>query len=113
MSAHIAHPGSGSRPVSVSPAVGLHPSQMPSPPSEPCDPLRELISTFNELNGSTVEEVLGEPSPLEFMRFVARNTPFVARGAAAAWKAVEEWDRGYLLRAMEGEKVNVAVTPRG
>jgi peptidyl-lysine (3S)-dioxygenase / protease len=80
---------------------------------KPVDPLRELISTFNDLNGTTVEELEGEPSPLEFMRFVARNTPFVARGAAKGWTAVEEWDRRYLVEAMRGCKVNVAVTPRG
>ncbi|UKZ83645.1 hypothetical protein TrVFT333_011454 [Trichoderma virens FT-333] len=51
-----------------------------------------LIKTFNELNASTVEELFSEPSPLEFMRYVARNTPFTV---------------------LEGQSVNVAVTPFG
>ena len=76
------------------------------------DPVAELISTWNELNSSAVDEVGGEPSPLEFMRYVARNTPFVVRGAASGWEAVRKWNSDHLVRAMQGT-VNVAVTPMG
>jgi jumonji domain-containing protein 7 len=108
--------GAGASPVQEpAGAIGAIPAESLSlhPSSDPPDPLSELISTFYELNGAAVEEIPGEPSPLEFMRFVARNTPFVARGAAAGWSAVEMWDREFLLSAMRGERVNVAVTPRG
>ncbi|PFH58118.1 hypothetical protein XA68_14122 [Ophiocordyceps unilateralis] len=75
--------------------------------------LKELIATFNELNPSTVEELDSEPSPLEFMRFVSRNTPFVVRGGASSWKATSKWNSAYLKQALQGQAVNVAVTPRG
>ena len=50
---------------------------------------------------------------MEFMRFVARNTPFVVRGAAADWKATQTWTVGYLKTFLGDEPVNVAVTPSG
>ena len=75
--------------------------------------LEELISTFNELNSSAVEELDSEPSPLEFMRFVARNTPFVVRQGASSWKARREWNSSYLRSALQGQTINVAVTPYG
>lgn len=75
--------------------------------------LRELITGFNDLNSRHVEELYEEPSPLEFMRYVARNTPFVVRGCVREWEAFKLWDREFLVEAMKGMKVNVAVTPRG
>ncbi|EFY97607.1 Transcription factor jumonji/aspartyl beta-hydroxylase [Metarhizium robertsii ARSEF 23] len=75
--------------------------------------LRDVISTFNELNSSTIEELDSEPSPLEFMRFVSRNSPFVIRGAASSWKATRQWSSTYLRSALAGQTVNVAVTPHG
>lgn len=75
--------------------------------------LEDLLSTFNELNSAVIEELHEEPSPLEFMRFVSRNTPFVIRGGASTWKAVQEWNSAYLLSALRGQFVNVAVTPFG
>ncbi|EFX06012.1 phospholipase a2 [Grosmannia clavigera kw1407] len=104
------------------------------------DPLAELISSYFELNGSAIDELLdpdedvdgsiyadqqpylghgpgpgpgAEPSPLEFMRYVARNTPFVARGAASLWPAVTTWSASFLRDALASHSVNVAVTPRG
>jgi jumonji domain-containing protein 7 len=77
------------------------------------DPIAELITNYNELNGSIIEELDEEPSPLEFMRFVARNTPFVVRGAAADWKATKTWTVDYLKEFLGDEPVNVAVTPAG
>jgi jumonji domain-containing protein 7 len=77
------------------------------------DALENLINTFNELNAPTVEEVFSEPSPLEFMRYVARNTPFVIRGGASHWKATQKWNSAYLKSVLDGQSVNVAVTPFG
>ena len=75
--------------------------------------LHQLLSTFNDLNGAVIEELTDEPSPLDFMRFVSRNTPFVVRGAASTWKASQEWNSAYLISALRGQFVNVAVTPFG
>jgi jumonji domain-containing protein 7 len=82
------------------------------PPKIDQSPLEELISSFNELNGGEVEEIYEEPSPLEFMRYVSRNTPFVVRGAASTWKATQLWDSAYLKTVLQ-QNVNVAVTPHG
>ncbi|PNP76376.1 hypothetical protein FNYG_10259 [Fusarium nygamai] len=75
--------------------------------------IENLISTFNELNSNSIDELHDEPSPLEFMRYVARNTPFVIRGGASSWKACQNWNSAYLLSVMKGQNVNVAVTPYG
>ncbi|KAI0201247.1 phospholipase A2 [Astrocystis sublimbata] len=77
------------------------------------NPLVELLSTYNELNSSHIEELQEEPSPLEFMRYVSRNTPFVLRGGAADWTATRTWNAAYLRSTLAGNKVNVAVTPFG
>ncbi|KUI56804.1 JmjC domain-containing protein 7 [Cytospora mali] len=77
------------------------------------DPLAELITTHNELNSPIIEELDGEPSPLEFMRYVSRNTPFVVRNAAAAWPATKTWNAHYLETYLRHQTVNVAVTPKG
>lgn len=75
--------------------------------------LRDIITTYNELNSSIIEELDSEPSPLEFMRYVSRNTPFVIRGGASSWKATRQWNAAYLKSALAGQTVNVAVTPNG
>ncbi|KAK4171562.1 cupin-like domain-containing protein [Triangularia setosa] len=77
------------------------------------DPIAELIENYNELNSSIIEELTSEPSPLEFMRYVAKNTPFVVRGAAKDWKATKEWNVNFLKEFLKDEMVNVAVTPYG
>lgn len=77
------------------------------------DSLKNLMKTYNELNSHSVEELFSEPSPLEFMRYVARNTPFVIRGGASHWKATQRWNSTYLKSALDGQSVNVAVTPFG
>ncbi|KAK3359963.1 cupin-like domain-containing protein [Lasiosphaeria hispida] len=77
------------------------------------DPITELITIYNELNSHIIIELDEEPSPLEFMRFVAKNTPFVVRGAAADWKATRTWTSGFLKSHLADETVNVAVTPAG
>ena len=77
------------------------------------DHLAAMLTTYNELNPPDIEELDGEPDALGFMRFVAKNRPFVARGAARQWKAVREWSPAVLAARMVGRKVNVAVTPNG
>lgn len=76
-------------------------------------PIAELITTYHELNSSLIEELSEEPSPLEFMRYVARNTPFVVRGGARDWQATKTWDVQYLTHFLRDHQVNVAVTPLG
>ncbi|KAL2760558.1 hypothetical protein ACRALDRAFT_1066933 [Sodiomyces alcalophilus JCM 7366] len=39
------------------------------------DSISNLITTYNELNSHVIDELSEEPSPLEFLRYVARNTP--------------------------------------
>ncbi|KAI0977401.1 phospholipase A2 [Xylaria arbuscula] len=80
---------------------------------KPEDSIVELLTTYNELNSSRIEELDEEPSPLEFMRYVARNAPFVVRRGAQDWTATRTWDAAYLCSALTGHKVNVAVTPYG
>lgn len=77
------------------------------------DPCRRLILSYHELNLSSVEESDEAPSALQFMRHVAKNRPFVVRSGAKDWDAVKKWDAKYLRRVMGGEKVRVAVTPKG
>lgn len=77
------------------------------------DPLAELLTNYNELNASVVDELHQEPSPLEFMRYVSRNTPFVVRGGADTWTATRTWNLGRLKDLLRGQTVNVAVTPEG
>jgi jumonji domain-containing protein 7 len=77
------------------------------------DPIMEMLTSYQELNGSNIIELVEEPSALEFMRFVALNTPFVIRGAASEWKATNAWNCAYLREAMGNQTVTVAVTPHG
>lgn len=77
------------------------------------DALQELISTYQDLNPPDIDELKEEPSALEFMRYVARNRPFVLRKGATEWKACRKWNDQYLRKEMEGQTVNVAMTPSG
>ncbi|KAH7343017.1 phospholipase A2 [Rhexocercosporidium sp. MPI-PUGE-AT-0058] len=87
----------------------------PHNPSEQSaeDPTITLLETYNSLNPSTITTLTSLPSPLEFLRFVAQNRPFVIRGGAAGWKAVREWNVASLKEVLDGVSVNVAVTPIG
>jgi len=84
-----------------------------SSPTACRDPLVELLQTYEDLNSSIITELDSPPSALEFMRFVGQNRPFVVRGAAADWEAFKKWNVSFLKEALNGEKVNVAVTPFG
>lgn len=90
-----------------------HPTACRMEAHEVGSPIVELLTTYNELNPSCIEELEEEPSPLEFMRYVARNTPFVVRHGAQDWTATRTWDAAYLHSTLAGNKVNVAVTPFG
>ncbi|KAF2262945.1 Clavaminate synthase-like protein, partial [Lojkania enalia] len=75
--------------------------------------VRDLITTYHDLNPTTIDELDEEPSPLEFMRYVSRNRPFVIRKGASSWKACQKWNATYFTRLMEDQHVNVAITPHG
>lgn len=75
--------------------------------------ISEYISSYQELNGTTVDELQNEPSPLEFMRYCAKNRPFVVRGGASRWPAVQKWNVQYLKQALGTQLINVAITPHG
>ena len=47
------------------------------------------------------------------MRYVARNRPFVIKNGAVDWKARKRWNATYLKEVMEGQTVNVSLTPYG
>ena len=73
----------------------------------------DLITSYHELNSGSVDELREEPSPLEFMRYVAKNLPFVIRKGASSWAAAKEWNAKYLVDVMGEHLVNVAITPHG
>ena len=77
------------------------------------DPIITLLTTFSELNSSQIEELDELPSALEFMRYVSLNRPFVVRGGVSDWEAVQAWNIETLKKAMDGQMVNVAITPNG
>ncbi|KAJ8069220.1 hypothetical protein OCU04_002886 [Sclerotinia nivalis] len=77
------------------------------------DPIAELLTTYSELNPSTVTVLDEAPSALEFMRFVSLNRPFVVRGFALDWKATSTWSLSHLKYTLSSHQVNVAVTPHG
>jgi hypothetical protein len=77
------------------------------------DPIADLITAYHEFNATAIDELHEEPSALEFMRYVAKNRPFVVRGGAKGWKACESWDAAYLSGVMRSEDVQVAITPYG
>ena len=73
----------------------------------------EMLTSYNELNGSIIEEFHSEPDPLQFMRHVANNRPFVIRGGCSDWPAVQKWDCQYLRNVLAQTLVRVAVTRHG
>ena len=77
------------------------------------DSYRDLLLTYHELNEDCVEELSIEPSPLQFMKYVAKNQPFVVRGAAGECCAVRKWNASYLTDVMGDSPIKVAITPFG
>jgi len=72
----------------------------------------EMIEGYHELNGP-IDILHSEPSPLEFLRYVTKNRPFILRGGCSDWDAVNKWDATYLQQKMESRNVKVAMTPNG
>lgn len=75
--------------------------------------LVELLSSYHELNSGWVERVEGEPTAVEFLRYVQLNQPVVFSGAGGGWRAVGKWKVGYLKEVMGEREINVAETPLG
>ena len=71
------------------------------------------LNTYHELNTSRIIELAEAPSPLEFMRFVTSNKPFIIRNGAAHWPAVGLWTSDYLKQSMGNARIQVAITPLG
>ncbi|KAK4632844.1 Bifunctional peptidase and (3S)-lysyl hydroxylase Jmjd7 [Fulvia fulva] len=77
------------------------------------DPLVALITSYHELNPSLLDELEDLPTALEFSTYTAKNRPFVVRGGARNWSAVQRWDAAYLATVLKDKDVKVAVTPHG
>lgn len=75
--------------------------------------IEELLSSYHQLNGVLVEELLEVPSPLEFSKFIHRGQPFVVRGAVSDWPAVQQWTTELLESVMANRMVQIAITPSG
>lgn len=75
--------------------------------------IEELITTYQEVNPSQIDELEEEPSPLQFMRYVARNRPFVIRKGASEWYACQKWNAKLLREEVGDAMVQVAITPFG
>ena len=72
----------------------------------------DLLRAYHELNGD-IHILFEEPSPLTFMRYVAKNRPLIVRQGCSKWRAVREWNANYLKEVMKDMPVKVAVTPYG
>jgi jumonji domain-containing protein 7 len=77
------------------------------------DAIKTLMKDYNELNPNKIDELTEEPTALEFMRYIAKNRPFVIRKGASDWQACLKWDADYLRRTMGDANVKVALTPYG
>ena len=77
------------------------------------DAIESLILTYNDLNPAVIDELDSRPTALQFMKYVAKNRPFVVRAGAKDWVAVRKWDASYLRQKLQGCEVKVAVTPEG
>jgi jumonji domain-containing protein 7 len=69
--------------------------------------------SYQELNEEQITELHEPPSPLEFLRYVHRNRPFIIRGGAREWPAVQRWTANYLQTKLRDCSVKVAITPDG
>ena len=72
----------------------------------------DMLTTYHELNGD-IHILDEEPSPLVFMRYVAKNRPLIVRQGCSKWRAVRKWNVDYLKETMRDMPVKVAVTPHG
>lgn len=74
--------------------------------------IEALLTSYHELNTSSVDELTEAPSPLAFMRYVAKNIPFVVRQGVSHWPAML-WNMEYLKEVMGDTAIEVAITPSG
>ena len=74
---------------------------------------KDMLASYYELNGNIDELYDASISPLDFMRYVSRNRPFVLRGGCSEWPAVRKWTASYLREVSGDAPVKVAVTPHG
>ena len=74
--------------------------------------MENLVSAYHSFNGAEVDELTEEPTPLEFMRYVAKNRPFIVRRAVSHWPACR-WNIAYLIQTLGNDPITVAVTPYG
>lgn len=72
----------------------------------------DMLTAYHELNGD-IHIWDEEPSPLAFMRYVAKNRPFIVRQGCSKWGAVRNWNVDYLKEVMKDRPVKIAVTPYG
>ncbi|KAJ1658178.1 hypothetical protein IWQ61_002536 [Dispira simplex] len=75
--------------------------------------LQDLVTEAQELTLASVTELTQLPAPLEFMRYVARNQPFIVRDGAKDWPALKKWSNEYLKQRLGEQLVTVAITPNG
>lgn len=75
----------------------------------------ELLDNYHDINPQTVTQLNQEPTPLEFMRFVSRNQPFVIRNNSNhTFRRISKlWTAKYLSTKMADSQVRVAITPAG
>ena len=72
----------------------------------------EMLTAYNELNGD-IDQLHEDPSPLDFMRYVAKNRPFIVKEGCKGWTATRKWGVSYLEEIMSDTPVKVAITPDG
>ncbi|KAH7380319.1 cupin-like domain-containing protein [Phaeosphaeria sp. MPI-PUGE-AT-0046c] len=79
------------------------------------DAIKGLLENYHDINSASVTELTQEPTPLEFMRFVARNQPFIIRNKPGPQfqKTLKLWNAEYLCQKMSDHPVTVACTPNG
>lgn len=74
---------------------------------------QDLIRTYHELNSEHIDVLDSEPSPTQFMKYMAKNRPFLVKAGCSAWAAVRKWNEAYLTQKMGKGAVKIAITPHG
>ena len=73
-----------------------------------------FMTAYNLTNAPFIDILTQEPTPVQFLRYVAKNRPFVLKGGCSNWLALQKWNMEYLIQRMQGsEDVEIAVTPDG
>ena len=73
----------------------------------------EMLEAYSETNNDYIDLLSEEPTPLDFMRYVAKNRPFIVKQGCSTWPAVRKWNIDYMLQKMGDAKVDIAQTPYG